>query len=1093
PVPAAALPVAEVTAHLALVGRFTALLPAIMQGVDALNQAGKRHFADISAFGSKSGELFAGMEEVVNYSNLVLATSADYTKIILRTGEILQQMLSSIDQTVALNDQAGARLRELAEITVKLQSLVSLLGDLSTGIKQLSRNAEIKAYHAGSAGRGFSVIAENMNRLAGQMEARTAEIPAEAGQIRERLDRSLEGIGRAREMALALQQRAGQMRRGIAAVDQQNQRVIAEFDAIQATARQQMEIKNSLLASTAEIGDAAARLGVAQELVAAALATETAQVGQIDFIRRQEETALRRAGLADAPWAARELSAKTGLLRTQVREAEGRWRSLQDSMAELTRTSSLEEHAAGTVWENLERLFANINAIGGNLETTGGLLSANSSHTTEIAGHLDLSDRDLEVLHATWREFRTQLDAIAGTVEALGVSAGYLNSFTEEIKLLTFYESIEVADLGEAGSGFQGFVEQTRDLALKAKTDSAKLAPLFEEIRATFAEAGRVIDQIIRLTAENQESIKQARWSLERSGEAAGQFELIGKEAGSTIAVQQQRRNEVFQIYTAYNGSYAQVGQNLSRLVGLLGQGFTALADLGRADASLAGLGQAGAAAGGGTLQLDLLSDPITLDPAYLTDSTSNEVAGQIHAGLVQFDDGARVMPAIARSWSVSSDGLVWTFFLRKGVRFHNGRALTAGDVKHSLERLLDPAVKSPNGLFVDMVAGAAEFAAGKSRGIDGIRAVDDHCVQIRLVRPFMPFLANLAVNATSIIPREAAAQPDFAVRPCGAGPFRLASWEQGRQVALERFDEYYEQRISLAGIRWSIGLDNRQRLDRFTAGTLHAASLHQDERKAAAEQNAAVIKNAASLNIQYMCINVSQDTPFREKLVRQAINCAIDKQALVDSAELKGEAVVAKGVFPPRMEVFNPNLAGYPYDPQNARALLAQAGYPHGLPGEYLLDVRDIKAQMDRGELVRRYCEEVGIRIRINPLSWKELLDRAYGGQALLSFRGWSTDNGDPDNFLTPLFHSRSFGKPGNTSFLKSDKIDAMLDRALAIRNPVERQSFYREIELAVVDEAPWVFLYHSMRYVAMQPKLHGYRVRPFGAPRLKDCWLEE
>ncbi|MRR10568.1 ABC transporter substrate-binding protein, partial [bacterium] len=376
----------------------------------------------------------------------------------------------------------------------------------------------------------------------------------------------------------------------------------------------------------------------------------------------------------------------------------------------------------------------------------------------------------------------------------------------------------------------------------------------------------------------------------------------IGKEAGSTIAVQQQRRNDVFQIYTAYNGSYAQVGQNLSRLVGLLGQGFAALADLGRADASLAGLGQADAAAGGGTLQLDLMSDPITLDPAYLTDSTSNEVGGQIHAGLVQFDDGARVMPAIARSWTVSPDGLVWTFFLRRGVRFHNGRELAAGDVKYSLERLLDPATKSPNGLFVDMVAGAPAFAAGKSRGLDGIKVVDDHCVQITLVRPYMPFLANLAVNATSIIPHEAAARPDFATRPCGAGPFRLAAWEPGRLVALERFDDYYEQRISLAGIRWSIGLDNQQRLDRFTAGTLHAASLHQDERKTVAERNAAVIKNAASLNIQYMCINVSQDTPFREKLVRQAINCAIDKQALVDSAELKGEAVVAKGVFPPRM-----------------------------------------------------------------------------------------------------------------------------------------------------------------------------------------------
>jgi dipeptide transport system substrate-binding protein len=311
--------------------------------------------------------------------------------------------------------------------------------------------------------------------------------------------------------------------------------------------------------------------------------------------------------------------------------------------------------------------------------------------------------------------------------------------------------------------------------------------------------------------------------------------------------------------------------------------------------------------------------------------------------------------------------------------------------------------------------------------------------------------------------------------------------------VAVERFDQYYEQRVSLEAVHWTIGLDNQQRLERFTAGGLDAANLHERDRTTLKASGAAIIKSVSSLNIQYLCINVSHDTPFRHKLVRQALNHAIDKQALIESSDLRGEAIAAKGVFPPRMEVFNPELAGYDYDPQKARDLLEAAGFKGGLPGEYLLDTRDIATQMDRGETVKRYCQKVGIRIKLNPLSWKDLLDRAYSGQALLSFRGWSTDNGDPDNFLTPLFHSRSFGQPGNTSYLKSERIDVMIEKALAIRNPVERQSLYREIEAAVVDEAPWVFLYHSMKFDIVRPRLHGYRVRPFGAPRLKDCWLEE
>ncbi|MDI6739818.1 MAG: ABC transporter substrate-binding protein, partial [Candidatus Edwardsbacteria bacterium] len=1090
----AALPVAELTSYLALVGRFTALLPAIMQGVDALNQASKRHFANISAFSGKSGELFTGMEEVVGYSTLVLETSADYEKIILRTEEILQQMLASVEQTLAFNDQAEARLRELVETTDRLQALVSLLGDLSIAIKQLSRNAEIKAYHAGSAGRGFSVIAENMNRLAGQMEAKAGEIPAAAGQIRDRLDRSLSGIGQARAMALALKERADQMRQGIAAVNNQNQRVIAEFDAIRAAAHRQMEIKNSLLAGAAEISAAASRLGVAQELVATVLSTETAEVGQIDFIRQQEETALRLSAQAAAPWARRELSAKTGLLQTQVREAESRWRNLQDSMAELTKTSGLEERVAGTVWENLEKLFDNINAIGGNLETTGGLLAANKNQTAEIASHLDQSDRDLKALQATWGEFRDQLAAIARMIEELIVSAGYLKSFTEEIKLLSFYESVEVADLGSLGKDFMIFVDQTRDLALQAKNDSGRLAPLFEDVRRTFGGTDRIIGSILAIIGDNLENINQARWSLERSGEAAGQFELIGQEAGTTIGAQKQRRQEVYEIYTAYSGSYKQVEQNLSRLLDRLNQGFASLSELGQADGALAGIfGEEQAAARGGTLRLTLSSDPITLDPAMITDATSDEVVAQVFNGLVQFDDGVRVMPAIARYWTISADGLSWTFYLRRGVKFHHGRELAAGDVKYSLERLLDPQVKSSNALFVDKIRGAAEFRAGSKRSVDGIKIIDDHCLQIVLTQPYMPFLANLAVSVTAIVPRELAERPEFGRRPVGAGPFRFVDWQPGKSVVLERFEQYYEQRISAAGIHWMVGLSEEQRLAKLVAGEADAVDIHERDRKALAGRGSWTVKHVASLNVQYLCINVSLDTPFKHKLVRQALNYAIDKQALIDATELKGEAIAATGVFPPRLEVFNPDLTGYPYDPQKARERLEQAGFNGGLPGEYLLDIRDIKAHIDRGEMVKQYCKKVGIRIRLNPLSWKDLLDRAYNVESLLSFRGWASDNGDPDNFLTPLFLSRNWGKPGNTAFFKSEEIDAMLDKALAIRNPVERQAYYREIEAAVVDEAPWVFLYHSMEFIAMQPKLHGYRVRPFGAPRLKDCWLEE
>ncbi|HTY08016.1 MAG TPA: ABC transporter substrate-binding protein, partial [Candidatus Edwardsbacteria bacterium] len=771
-----------------------------------------------------------------------------------------------------------------------------------------------------------------------------------------------------------------------------------------------------------------------------------------------------------------------------------RWRSLQDSMGELRKTSDQEEQIAGVVWENLEQLFDNIHAIGGNLDATGSLLASNKADTGQIAGHLDRSELDLRQLQGQWGGFGEELAAIARSIGDLMVSAGYLNSFTEEIKLLSFYESIEVADLGRAGRDFLVFVDQTRELSLRAKADADQLVPLFEDLRQKFGQADRIIARITGIIGDNLASITQARWSLERSQEAASQFELIGQEAGQTIAAQNAKRQEVYQVYTSYTASYKQVSASLARLLELLGQGFAALSELAQAEGRLAGVfdREAVAAAGGRTLRLSLPSDPITLDPAFLTDATSNEVAAQLHAGLVQFDDGARVMPAVARSWSISGDGLTWTFSLRKGVTFHHGRELVADDVKYSWERLLDPAVKSPNGLFVEIIDGAAEFRSGAARSVAGIKVVDDHCLRVTLRQPYMPFLANLAVNATAIVPREHTGRADFGTNPVGAGPFRMRQWQPGKQVAVERYDGYYEQQVSLGAVEWQVGLADEQRRERLLAGGIDTADIHARDSGPLAAQGGFVIKEVAALNIQYLCINVSHPTPFQHKLVRQALNCAIDKQALIDATELRGEAIVARGTFPPRLEAFNPALQGYPYDPERAKRLLAEAGFAGGLPGQYLLDVRDIKAQLERGTMVVDDCRKVGIRLKLNPLGWKELLDRAYGGESLLSFRGWSSDNGDPDNFLTPLFHSRSFGKPGNTAFFTSAEIDGLLEKALAIRNPVERLALYREIEAKVVEEAPWVFLYHSVKFAAMQPRLHGYRVRPFGAPRLKDCWLE-
>jgi len=181
-------------------------------------------------------------------------------------------------------------------------------------------------------------------------------------------------------------------------------------------------------------------------------------------------------------------------------------------------------------------------------------------------------------------------------------------------------------------------------------------------------------------------------------------------------------------------------------------------------------------------------------------------------------------------------------------------------------------------------------------------------------------------------------------------------------------------------------------------------------------------------------------------------------------------------------MKVFDQNLKGYPYDPEIARKLLAQAGFANGLPDVYTFDIADTVSAIRRAEFVKARLTDIGIRVNINPMSWRDTLGKQYQGESTISFGGWVGDNGDPDNFLYSLFHSSSQGQSGNTFFFASDEIDTLVDRARKVRNVDQRIKLYRDIEQRILDQAPCVFLYHRLQNMVMKKHITGFKPHPLG-----------
>jgi peptide/nickel transport system substrate-binding protein/oligopeptide transport system substrate-binding protein len=328
-----------------------------------------------------------------------------------------------------------------------------------------------------------------------------------------------------------------------------------------------------------------------------------------------------------------------------------------------------------------------------------------------------------------------------------------------------------------------------------------------------------------------------------------------------------------------------------------------------------------------------LAQDPATLDPARLRDIYSLAVGQQLFDGLVQFDQTLSIMPALAQFWVASRDGLTWTFTLRKGVKFHHGREVTSDDVVYSFTRLLDPKVRSGVADHFMSVQGAAQFREGRAKTVAGLTALDRFTVRVTLTEAPVPFVSILAVGQAKIVPRELVeSQGDaFGTQPVGTGPFRFVRWERGKEIVLAANPDYYDGPPKLARLVYRIFPG--ERLDgvfaEFRAAALEDTPIPTKDYRQIIGSQAYQYVRRPIFNLRHYGLN-TRTKPLDDRRVRLAVVHAIDREAIVSEIWL-GRYAFAKGILPPGTLGFNPKLRGYPYDPAQARELLAQAGYPGG------------------------------------------------------------------------------------------------------------------------------------------------------------------
>jgi len=488
---------------------------------------------------------------------------------------------------------------------------------------------------------------------------------------------------------------------------------------------------------------------------------------------------------------------------------------------------------------------------------------------------------------------------------------------------------------------------------------------------------------------------------------------------------------------------------------------------------------------GGIDFKYRLATDPPTLDPALSTDTTSGAVILKIHDGLVQFDpETLEVIPAVAQSWVISENGLEYTFTLRKNAVFHNGRPVEAPDVKASFERVLHPETKSGRTFVLDPIRGATSYMNRESDHVSGIEILDNHTVRLTLTEPFAPFLAQLCMEAASIIPMEECREDvTFSARSIGCGPFRFVSWKHDVEVVLEAFPDYYGGTPHIDRLTYRIIQSVPTAFEEYKAGGLDLLDqIPTGQIQAVRKKYPQDVKIWPYLSIYYIGMNLSRP-PFQDNvLLRRALNYAVDREKICKAVK-EGLAYPVAGVLPPGIPGYDPERQGYPYDPATARRLLAEAGYPggEGLPELVLWHNRDPRHRLI-GQCIQYYLGEIGVNIRLKNVEWAAYIEAVDEAEPDLFRMGWVADYPDADNFLYTLLHSNQFGSAGNYARFSHPEFDRLTAMAKRISDPAERIACYREAETIAIREAPWIFIYYERELAMIKPRWTGIVLTPQG-----------